>query len=159
DRSPRVLFMCYGNICRSPFAALYAQHQAEQLGIDGIEFLSAGTYPKQGRSSPPEAVRAASDFGIDLSPHRSCIADDHLINSAGMIVCMDFKNYDELHRAWPDAADRIFLLGSFDGRSNHPVIADPWGGPASEFRRCYARIADCIDTFTRRLVLRSDHIR
>jgi protein-tyrosine-phosphatase len=151
-RTPRILFMCYGNICRSPFAAMYAQRLTGQLGIAGLGISSGGTYPQPGRGAPPEAVQAAAAVGVDLVPHRSYVADEELIGGAGVILCMDFQNYRELRRDWPDAANRIFLLGAF---ANHGAleISDPWGGPSGEFQRCYARIANALDEFFRVVIL------
>ena len=150
--TPGILFMCYGNICRSPFAAVYARRLADRLGIAGLQISSGGTYPKPGRQAPCEAVQAASAVGLDLLPHRSRVADGELIAGAGVILCMDFKNYRELRRDWPDAANRIFLLGSFDS-DGALEIADPWGGAAGDFERCYARIAKSLDEFVRTVVL------
>ena len=149
---PCILFMCYGNICRSPFAAVYAQRLTGELGIAGLQISSGGTYPKPGRCAPAEAVQAASAVGLDLLPHRSRVADDELIAGAGVILCMDFQNYRELRRDWPAAADRIFLLGSFD-TDGALEIADPWGGAAGDFERCYARIAKSLDEFVRMVIL------
>jgi protein-tyrosine-phosphatase len=150
---PRILFMCYGNICRSPFAALYAQRMADRLDIAGLQTSSGGTYPKPGRRSPSEAVQAASAVGLDLSAHRSRVADDALIDSAGLIFCMDLHNYGELRRTWPRAAGRIFLLGSFDPQGGALEIADPWGGQASAFQHCYGRISRSLDEFFRTVIL------
>ena len=69
---------------------------------------------------------------------------------------MDFQNYEQLRRAWPWAGNRIFLLGAFDagGAPGSALeIADPWGGPAIGFRRCYLRIAASLDAFMQGVVL------
>ena len=66
----KVLFVCLGNTCRSPFAEGLARRLAGERGIEA-EFASAGEIALSGRGSPPDAVDAALAYGVDLSGHRS----------------------------------------------------------------------------------------
>lgn len=66
----RVLFVCAGNTCRSPFAAGLAQRLAAERGLD-VEFESAGEIALDGAGSPADAVAAARAYGVDLARHRS----------------------------------------------------------------------------------------
>ena len=71
-----VLVMCYGNICRSPFAGMLLGRIAESKVV-----TSTGTYLIAGRKSPTEAKVAAATFGIDLKNHCSRVAtEDELKN-------------------------------------------------------------------------------
>jgi protein-tyrosine-phosphatase len=66
----KILFVCAGNICRSPFAEGLARQLAAERGLD-VEFASAGEIALEGDRCPPDAVAVAKEFGVDLLPHRA----------------------------------------------------------------------------------------
>ena len=66
----KVLFVCAGNICRSPFAEGLARRLAAERGLD-VEFASAGEIALDGDRCPGDAVAAAEEHGVDLSSHRA----------------------------------------------------------------------------------------
>lgn len=141
--SPRIVFLCRGNICRSPFAEALARQALDAAGLSRIETASAGTYPVAGRPSPPEALLAARETGVSLEDHRSRILDASLVRSAGAVVCMDLKDSRLLAEGFPDAKDKAFFLGTF-GPERDVRIEDPWGRPLEEYRRCYEKIRAAV---------------
>ena len=73
----KVLFVCAGNLCRSPFAEGLARRLAAERGLD-VEFASAGEIALDGDRCPPDAVAAAREHGVDLSSHRArCLTTAH----------------------------------------------------------------------------------
>ena len=66
----KILFVCCGNTCRSPFAEGLARRLAAERGLD-VEFASAGRTAAEGDPSPPDAIAVAKEFGVDLSAHRA----------------------------------------------------------------------------------------
>ena len=66
----KVLFVCAGNLCRSPFAEELARLRAGERGLD-VEFESAGEIAYEGSRCPDDAVAAASRYGVDLTAHRA----------------------------------------------------------------------------------------
>jgi protein-tyrosine phosphatase len=66
----KVLFVCAGNVCRSPFAEGLGRRLAAERGLD-VEFASAGEIAFEGDRCPRDAVAAAREHGVDLSPHRA----------------------------------------------------------------------------------------
>jgi len=66
----KVLFVCAGNLCRSPFAEGLARRLASERGLD-LEFESAGEIAYEGSTCPPDALAAARAHGVDLSAHRA----------------------------------------------------------------------------------------
>jgi protein-tyrosine-phosphatase len=66
----KVLFVCAGNICRSPFAEGLARRLVAERGLD-VEFASAGEIALDGDRCPPDAVAVAKEYGVDLSSHRA----------------------------------------------------------------------------------------
>jgi protein-tyrosine-phosphatase len=66
----KVLFLCRGNTCRSPFAEGLARRLAAERGLD-VEFESAGEKARDGDRCPPDAVAVAKEYGVDLSTHEA----------------------------------------------------------------------------------------
>ena len=129
-----ILFVCKGNICRSPFAEHLARHL---LRPDQI-VLSAGYYPAAGRASPEAAVAAAAEFGVDLSGHRSVRLTDDLVQRADAIVGFDAENLDRLIADYR-CGRKVHLLGPLcaDGDC---WIEDPYDKDVDVFRHVYGRI-------------------
>ena len=144
EASPRIVFLCRGNICRSPFAEALARRGLDAAGLPRIETTSAGTYPVAGRPSPPEAQIAAQGFGVSLDGHRSRTLDHSLVRWAGALVCMDLKDARLLDEGFPDAKGKAFFLGTF-GPEPDVAIADPWGRPLEEYRRSYEKIRASVN--------------
>lgn len=145
DANPRMLFVCRGNICRSPFAERYARRKLDEAGLTSIETASAGSYPVLSRPSPEAARQVGRELGVPLEDHRSTVLDLGITSWPGAILCMDRDNAEDLRLEFPDSGPRIFYLGAFDRTARRLFIDDPWNKPADEFRKVYAEIASSID--------------
>lgn len=135
-----ILFLCLGNVCRSPFAAQYAATH-----LDTVDVASAGLSPLQGIDSPANAVRTARTFGVDLSEHTSRGVPATALQETDMVFVMDFCNYYLLSTRHPAARDRAHFLGALNPERTTPVIPDPHGGDPETFRETYAAISRTID--------------
>jgi protein-tyrosine-phosphatase/predicted ATP-grasp superfamily ATP-dependent carboligase len=140
EKAKSILFVCKGNICRSPFAERYATSVLPH----GIDVKSCGYYPVSRRHSPDEAVRAAAAYRVDLSNHRSVLLSDELLAAADMIVVFDDSNVDRIRSEYPAARNRIFKLGVLCPDSDGE-IRDPWGGDDARFAAAYSQITEAID--------------
>jgi predicted ATP-grasp superfamily ATP-dependent carboligase/protein-tyrosine-phosphatase len=143
-RSARsVTVLCYGNICRSPFAATLL----ERIAVDKV-VASAGTYPKPGRKSPGKAVEAAIGFRIDLANHHSRVATSEELRSTDLIIVFDRKNWLAIRSNCPEAMPRVAYLGAAD--PDGPLeVQDPFGHGIVEFQECYDRIRQLIEQLER----------
>jgi protein-tyrosine-phosphatase/predicted ATP-grasp superfamily ATP-dependent carboligase len=103
-----LLFLCYGNICRSPVA-----EQLARIAFTNLEIESAGFYEREGRPSPQNIISAANRMGIDLVHCSSRCVTKQQIERADLIFVMDANNYSDLVRKYPKAASRTLLLGLF----------------------------------------------
>lgn len=138
-----VLFLCYGNICRSPLAERYLDSVAEDRGIDGLSVDSAGLRTTAGRASPDDAVRVADELGVDLSDHRSKPVTAEQLDRSDLVVVMDLLNYHDLRRGFGDLDDKTRFLGVFAGEGYE--ISDPYGEGLDRFRALYADVVRSVD--------------
>jgi protein-tyrosine-phosphatase len=109
---PDVLFVCYGNICRSPMAeAILEALLAGRLGpAHGVVVGSAGVGAWDGGPATAEAREVMARRGIDLSGHRSQRLTGALARRSGRIFCMEPSQVDYVRSMAPDA--RVELLGA-----------------------------------------------
>jgi protein-tyrosine-phosphatase len=135
----RLLFLCHGNICRSPFAAELARTK-----LSGYEIESAGFHDSENRCPPNNVVNAADSMGIHISESRSRRVTGEQIARADLILVMDTRNYELLAREFPKAPLRTTLLGLF-GPQRWVNIKNPYGASESETHRVLKQISLAID--------------
>ena len=126
----RILFVCLGNICRSPAAEAMMRQLVERSGLaDIIDIDSAGTYGgHSGERSDPRMRRAAAARGIEMT-HLARQVREEDFERFDMVIAMDDNNYEALFRLAPDRAaqNKIFRFREF--LTNHPewsYIPDPY---------------------------------
>lgn len=146
------VFLCYGNICRSPFAAERFRQAAVPPETETPRVSSAGFYPVGGRRAPGEAVKAARARGVDLLEHRSRVVGelsalrDGSAASSTVFIAMDAGQRDRLARTFGVPRSRVFVLGDFDPEPvRRRAIHDPFGDPLEVFERVYDRIERCVE--------------
>ena len=139
----RILFVCLGNICRSPTAEGVFARRAAEAGAD-VETDSAGTGGWHVGASPDaRAQEAALRRGVDLSALRArrvSAADFHAFD---LIIAMDEDNLSALTRAAPPGATaRINLFLDYAPEAGQSAIPDPYYGGEDGFDR----VLDLIET-------------
>jgi protein-tyrosine phosphatase len=131
-----VLFVCTGNICRSPTAEAVARAKAAALGVDGaFEFDSAGL-EKYHVGDPPDrrARTRASLRGYDLAPLRARKVTKDDFHAFDLIIAMDRSHMKELERMCPpDARGKLKLFLSYSQRSRDLDVPDPYYGNDDDF--------------------------
>ena len=135
-----LLFVCFGNICRSPFA--------EQLALRHLpsdrRASSAGHYPDAGRRTPGDAIAIARRFGVDLRSHRSRFLSRKLLEQADAVFVCDRQNHRAIAETHPWAIERTHFLGALS--PDGPLaIRDPFGGAAAGYETAYGQLAAAIE--------------
>jgi len=149
----RVLFVCMGNICRSPTAEGVARALAAKLGIDEcFEFDSAGTHDYHiGKQPDARACAAAARRGYDLSMLRARQVDDVDFTRFDHILAMDRNNLGLLLQACPEAQrSKLGLLLDYAEERDESEVPDPYyGGPDG-----FERVLDMIEEAASGLLMR-----
>jgi protein-tyrosine phosphatase len=141
----RLLFVCTGNICRSPMAEGLMKILLPPASGHHIIIRSAGTHAADGLPAESGAVRAAREHGADIGGHRSRALDGSLIASANLILVMERQQARFIQSTAPVASEALRLLGEFAGSEGTPEFPDPYGGSFAVYRRCAQMIRGCLD--------------
>ena len=150
--SASVLFVCLGNICRSPLAEAAFRQEADRLGLD-VRIDSAGTGDWHvGRPPDPRAGAVAAKNGIDVSGLRARQVSPDDFYEFDHIIALDAQNLADLRALQPvDAtAELSLLLDHVDGRQGEPV-ADPYYGDAEHFDRTWHDVTEGAKGLARRI--------
>jgi protein-tyrosine phosphatase len=144
-----VLFVCHGNLCRSPFAAAVFARSMRNRRDKDLHVGSAGfALPRQ--PAPSAAVAAASRRFIDLSAHRSVIVTARALKTADLVVVMAPEQTEGLRRRFGPIRGTVLVLGDLDpARTPRRTIVDPWGRDDAVFEASYSRIERCIQELVR----------
>ena len=145
-----VLFVCLGNICRSPLAEGVFAASADARGLGSrFEADSAGTAAYHSGEPPdPRTTAVAARHGVHLTGlARQVTRRD--FQRFDLIVAMDRSNRRSLerlrgHRPRPGAA-RIVMMRDYDPRPGDPDVPDPYYGGADGFERVYRIVERCCD--------------
>lgn len=138
EQVEHLLFVCLGNICRSPFAEALAV--AGGLDADSVGFIGPG------RNPPHEAIASAQRAGIDTASHvsRQITAED--VERADLVVVFDRFNVQRVKASHPTALSKTVWLGDFDPQwVGKRAIIDPWGRGEEFFDATFERIERCLE--------------
>ena len=138
-----VLFICHGNICRSPYAAAAYERALPAVLRNEIRIESAG-FIGPGRAAPQEAQAVSAAHGIDLTAHQSSLVSPEMMH-ADLIVVMDPQQRDALLRTFGADPKRVIVLGDLDPEPiMQRTIRDPILQSTAVFEASYARIDRCV---------------
>ncbi|MGH7143816.1 MAG: low molecular weight protein-tyrosine-phosphatase [Planctomycetota bacterium] len=148
----RVLFVCMGNICRSPTAEGVLRQQLAAAGIaDQVEVASAGTIDSHaGDRADRRATRAARARGIDLAGHRARGVTVEDFERFDLVLALDRENFRDLERICPPGREaRLHLFMRYAPQCETEDVPDPYYGDAQAFET----VLDLVEAAARGLVV------
>jgi len=142
-----ILFVCTGNLCRSPMAAGIAKkYLAERLGVEsanlekaGYRIVSAGTVALDGTPASADAIEVMKELEIDIGDHRSRPLTVAVVRDADEIFVMSPHHLDAVKEVDWDSAARAKLVSPYGSE-----VQDPIGLPRNVYRRVRDELRDAI---------------
>jgi protein-tyrosine-phosphatase len=107
---PNVLFVCTGNLYRSPLAAAFFRAQLLTNGQSDWAVESAGTWTLPGQPVPPETLRAAAKFGVSVEGHLSQLISADLLSRFDLVIVMEKGHKEALDQEFPFASHKTHLI-------------------------------------------------
>jgi protein-tyrosine phosphatase len=141
----RVLFVCMGNICRSPMAEGVFRHVVRQAGLDDVVKVdSAGTHAFHAGETPDRrAQTTAAKRGYDISDLRARQVETIDFERHDLILAMDWDNLSMLQQVAPKSAHhKLQLLMRFATEHESATIPDPYYGAQQGFEQALDFIED-----------------
>jgi protein-tyrosine-phosphatase len=147
------LFVCFGNLMRSPMAEVMFRRSIAGTSLPRIQIASAGLHAVPGTPAHPWALTASAELGLSLQGHRARLLTGEMVSAADAIFAMDFQNKAELHAQYPESKDKILMLSAYAPGARHcREIPDPYFGNLSTTQQCYGVLQKCVENLTAALV-------
>jgi len=136
--SPTILFVCTGNICRSPLAEFYARTLIKQQKLP-FRTKSAG-FLETGYKISHNSEIVLNEIGIDAKNHRSTMINEEMIDNSWLILTMEERHKLEILKLKPEAETKIFTLSEYCGKDfcvNSKDISDPFGSDLANYKKIF----------------------
>jgi len=139
-----IVFVCQGNVCRSAFAEYYLR---SHLSGNSVKVESCGLDVYHAGPSPAMAMKVSGDLGVDLRTHLSKSYTACDFNNADLIVPMEYPQYFQLIKLYPEFKNKIHLLHDFLPWPERLScnIYDPYGLGEAAFRQCFEDIRKALE--------------
>jgi len=145
EKTKNILFVCTGNICRSPFAEGLFNELVEKKGVQNLAARSAGLFALPGNQATYLAQQVAAEYKVNLAEHQARLVTAELTACSDLILAMEKHHWDSVVTHFPETSDRVRLLRHFARYgSRKRGIADPYGLDYEAYRFCFLDIEDAV---------------
>lgn len=143
----KIMFVCTGNICRSPMAHYYMQKKVKDLKIENNFLISScGVFANTGEKSTQNAIEAMKDYDVDLTNHRATNISDTNIEDYDYIITLTASQKQQIKYYYPKLTDKTYTLREFVNKDEIYIdIDDPWGLNLSVYKSCAIEIVEKVD--------------
>lgn len=149
EQKKNILFVCTGNTCRSPMAAVLFNTQAELEEGERWFASSAGLAAETGAGVSKEAVDLLKERKISLSDHKARQLSKDLVKQANLVLAMSETQRDLMRLYIPEAKDKIFTLHEYLGEEGE--LADPFGCGLEAYEKTLAQLDRLIPQLFKKL--------
>jgi protein-tyrosine phosphatase len=140
-----ILFVCVGNICRSPSAEVMLRHA---VAGKGIQVSSAGLGALVNHAIDPTAQALLVEQGLDGADHRARQISDAILAQADLVLTMERKHVRRIAEIAPQASGKTFLLGKWQQEREIP---DPYRQQRPAFEHVYKLMSEGVQSWSRHL--------
>jgi protein-tyrosine-phosphatase len=134
---PKILFVCLGNICRSPMAEGLLKKMHSDFSVS-----SAGISAMTGWGPSTEALEVMQEHGVDISDHAARPVDEKMVQDADLVLAMERHQKEKLKREFPEADGKIFTLKEYAGAGTD--IEDPYGRSKEFYQLIASEIKEAL---------------
>ncbi len=152
--SMKILFVCDGNICRSPMAEALLRTSLADRGIDWIEVTSAGLVASQWGVAHSQLRRVLGPSFALVENRRSVPMSEELVQTSDIVLGMETRHVRQIHERFPKAQGRVDLVTVYAGKEGE--IKDfpdsGYGDVVGWLRHCHSILRPSVETIADRLV-------
>jgi len=150
QRPRRILVICHGNICRSPYLQAVLQRSLPDVTVTSAGFVGSD------RPVPQASVVLSAQRGFDLSRYRSRPITQSKISDGDLVIVMDSEQARRVARMFRVKSEQIVIAGDLEPIfDTSRAIRDPWNQSIEVFRSSFDRLDRCADSLVK--VLRPTH--
>ncbi len=141
-----IIFVCTGNICRSPMAEGILRHRWNTAGVKDRTVSSMGVQGLDTWPATELARQVCEENGVNIADHlsRSIIGEE--LQTADLVLCMEPGHVSFINTFYPWHSERVALLGAWPGKPKRKnAVQDPMGGSLGLYRKVFSIIDTHID--------------
>ena len=148
----KVLFVCTGNICRSPMAEGAFNSLIKKAGQDNLyKGWSAGVFASNENPATPESVQAIGELSVDISKHKAQRLSHKILEESALVIAMTNGHKEEILMRSPESQGKVFTLYEYVDGDQKRNVDDPYGMNLKTYRECAEEIWEATEKLVQKL--------